>query len=334
MASLGPYLRELRERRGLSLEEMVRATRVATRYLEALEADDVQALPAPAFTKGFIRAWCQVVGVDPAEALARYQALTGAPVSVPVYAAAATDEGEAPARSRSHGTVLVSFVLLVVLGLALFAVTLVLQSGRDRGERQAVSEPPPTVAAGPSRPGLETPSGVAADGGAVSGRGSQPVPEARSRSTDSPPAGTPMPAPTPPPASAPPAPRAPAGAASAAPSTASPAPSAASPTAAAPLPPPSSADAVAASVGTTTSPYRLVARVNEPTWIRVRMEDGRSTEETIPAGEIREWVSNGPFVLTVGNAGGIALELNGRALPPLGPRGAVIPRLVIPPTGQ
>lgn len=87
-------------------------------------------------------------------------------------------------------------------------------------------------------------------------------------------------------------------------------------------------------MGTTTSPYRLVARVNEPTWIRVRMEDGRSTEETIPAGEIREWVSNGPFVLTVGNAGGIALELNGRALPPLGPRGAVIPRLVIPPTGQ
>ncbi len=327
MASLGPYLRELRERRGLSLEEMVRATRVATRYLEALEADDVQALPAPAFTKGFIRAWCQVVGVDPAEALARYQALTGAPVSVPVYAAAATDEGEAPARSRSHGTVLVSFVLLVVLGLALFAVTLVLQSGRDRGERQAVSEPPPTVAAGPSRPSLETPSGVPADGGAVSGRESQPVPEGRSRSADSRPTGAPTPAPTPPPASAPPAPRAPAGAASPAPSAASPAPAAA-------LPPPSSADAVAASVGTTTSPYRLVAHVNEPTWIRVRMEDGRSTEETIPAGEIREWVSNGPFVLTVGNAGGVALELNGRALPPLGPRGAVIPRLVIPPTGQ
>jgi hypothetical protein len=35
-------------------------------------------------------------------------------------------------------------------------------------------------------------------------------------------------------------------------------------------------------------------------------------------------------VLTVGNAGGLALELNGRALPPLGPSGAVLPQLVIP----
>jgi hypothetical protein len=77
-------------------------------------------------------------------------------------------------------------------------------------------------------------------------------------------------------------------------------------------------------------PYRLVARVSEATWVRVRTEDGWSTEETIPAGEVREWVSTTPFVLTVGNAGGIALELNGRPLPPLGPRGAVVSRLVVP----
>jgi cytoskeleton protein RodZ len=81
-------------------------------------------------------------------------------------------------------------------------------------------------------------------------------------------------------------------------------------------------------------PYRLVARVSEATWVRVRMDEGRLTEETIPAGEVREWVSNTPFVLTVGNAGGIALELNGRSLPPLGARGAVISRLVIPPPPQ
>ena len=49
--------------------------------------------------------------------------------------------------------------------------------------------------------------------------------------------------------------------------------------------------------------------------MRVRTEDGRTTEETIPAGEIREWISNGPFVITIGNAGGVSLELNGRPLP-------------------
>ena len=79
------------------------------------------------------------------------------------------------------------------------------------------------------------------------------------------------------------------------------------------------------------SPYRLVARTVEATWLRVRTDDGRATEETIPAGEVREWISNRPFIVTIGNAGGIALELNGRKLPPLGERGAVISRLVLPP---
>jgi hypothetical protein len=69
----------------------------------------------------------------------------------------------------------------------------------------------------------------------------------------------------------------------------------------------------------------------EQTWLRVRTEDGRATEETIPAGEVREWISNRPFIVTIGNAGGIALELNGRKLPPLGGHGAVISRLVLPP---
>jgi hypothetical protein len=83
--------------------------------------------------------------------------------------------------------------------------------------------------------------------------------------------------------------------------------------------------------GSVSSPYRLIARISEPTWLRVRTDDGRTSEETLAAGEVREWVSDRPFVLTIGNAGGVALELNGRALPSLGARGAVIPRLVLPP---
>jgi cytoskeleton protein RodZ len=84
-------------------------------------------------------------------------------------------------------------------------------------------------------------------------------------------------------------------------------------------------------VGSVSSPYRLIARTSEATWIRVRTDDGRISEETVPGGEIREWVSDRPFVVTVGNAGGVSFELNGRVLPPLGARGLVIPRLVLPP---
>ena len=51
-------------------------------------------------------------------------------------------------------------------------------------------------------------------------------------------------------------------------------------------------------------------------------------------GEVREWISNRPFVLTIGNAGGVAFELNGRPLPALGAKGAVIQRLVLPPESR
>jgi cytoskeleton protein RodZ len=78
-------------------------------------------------------------------------------------------------------------------------------------------------------------------------------------------------------------------------------------------------------------PYRLVVRTLEPTWLSVRTGDGRVMEDTIPAGDTREWASNTPFVVTIGNAGGLRFELNGRELPPLGARGAVIYRLALPP---
>jgi cytoskeleton protein RodZ len=95
--------------------------------------------------------------------------------------------------------------------------------------------------------------------------------------------------------------------------------------------PPSWLPGVQAATGGLGSPYRLIARASEATWIRIRTEDGQNSEETVPAGQTREWVSNRPFVVTLGNAGGVTLELNGRALPPLGPSGTVISRIVLPP---
>ena len=78
---------------------------------------------------------------------------------------------------------------------------------------------------------------------------------------------------------------------------------------------------------------RLVVRALEPTWIKVQMDGGGSVQELLPAGATREWSAEKRFVLTVGNAGGLQLELNGRTLPPLGERGAVIRELVLPQGG-
>lgn len=75
---------------------------------------------------------------------------------------------------------------------------------------------------------------------------------------------------------------------------------------------------------------RLVVKAIEPTWIRVQTDRGTAVEELLPAGAVREWSTDKRFVLTVGNAGGLELELNGQRLPRLGDRGAVIRDLVLP----
>jgi cytoskeleton protein RodZ len=75
---------------------------------------------------------------------------------------------------------------------------------------------------------------------------------------------------------------------------------------------------------------RLVVKAMEPTWTRVQIDDARVVEELLTAGAQREWTSDRRFVLSIGNAGGIEIVLNGRSLPSLGARGAVIHRLSLP----
>jgi cytoskeletal protein RodZ len=78
-----------------------------------------------------------------------------------------------------------------------------------------------------------------------------------------------------------------------------------------------------------TPPHKLELRALEPTWVRVQTDRG-TVEEELPKGAVREWSTETRFVLRVGNAGGLELTLDGKRLPPLGARGAVIPELILP----
>ena len=350
MSSVGTYLRELRQRRGVSLEEIARTTRVARGYLESIEADAFDALPDPVFTRGFIRAYCQALGEPPAEALAAYEGREG---RTPQQAGTARPGPATPrsgeAEPRGRGAVLVSFVLLVVLGIALFAVALVIHP-RDRSERvvadrggesrpaRPAEEPTPATAPTPApapatatapRPTAPPVASPPAAPGAPTPRPATPPVTGAPPLTGTPPApgatatpGAAAPAPRPAPTTTAPTP----GASGAAPTAPAP------PVAAVTTPPPGAPGLdVLASV---SSPYRLVARTSETTWIRVRTEDGRMSEENVPPGEVREWISNRPFTVSIGNVGGVSFELNGRTVPPLGPKGSVIQRVVLPPEAR
>jgi transcriptional regulator with XRE-family HTH domain len=74
MTALGQSLREAREARNISIEEIAAATKIVPRYLEALEDDRLDVMPGGFFIKGIIRTYAKAVGLDPEEVLARYKA--------------------------------------------------------------------------------------------------------------------------------------------------------------------------------------------------------------------------------------------------------------------
>jgi cytoskeleton protein RodZ len=74
MASLGQGLREAREARHISIEEIASSTKIVPRYLEALENDHLEIMPGGFFIKGIIRAYAKAIGLDGEEVLAKYKA--------------------------------------------------------------------------------------------------------------------------------------------------------------------------------------------------------------------------------------------------------------------
>ncbi len=64
-ASIGPHLREAREAKGLSLEELGSKLRLRTTILDALERGDFAALPEQVYTTSYLRNYAQAVNLEP-----------------------------------------------------------------------------------------------------------------------------------------------------------------------------------------------------------------------------------------------------------------------------
>jgi cytoskeletal protein RodZ len=72
LASFGEDLRREREIRGISLKEISDATKISRRFLEAIERNDHGVLPAPVFTRGFVREYARYVGLNADDLVSRY----------------------------------------------------------------------------------------------------------------------------------------------------------------------------------------------------------------------------------------------------------------------
>ena len=62
--AIGATLRDARRRYGLEVREVEERTKIRARYIRALENEDWETLPAPAYIRGFLRTYGQLLGLD------------------------------------------------------------------------------------------------------------------------------------------------------------------------------------------------------------------------------------------------------------------------------
>ena len=108
--STGVEFRALRESRGVSVDRIATATRIPVRMIEALERDDLRALPARPYLRGFVAAYGRELGLDPADAVARYFADMTPPAETLIVAEPVTEP-----EGHTGRALLVAVIALAVL---------------------------------------------------------------------------------------------------------------------------------------------------------------------------------------------------------------------------
>jgi cytoskeletal protein RodZ len=131
VSGIGLLLKEGREKKGLSYEEMAQITKLRAHALEALENEAWHLLPPSVFVKGFIKSYAKALGLEESKLIELYQEdiLDNTASSVQIIST--------PKRNKK-GFV---FVLIVVFGLSAVSLKLwmdkpfsepaIVQSGRE-----------------------------------------------------------------------------------------------------------------------------------------------------------------------------------------------------------
>jgi len=286
MASIGETLRRERVRRNLELDQVSKELKISAKFLEAIEQEKFDLLPAGVFAKSFARQYARLLGLDEEEAVNEVQRALAPPPVVPQFAAGAPERKAPPMpefyvpkvdawqrvrdrREFSWSSPLPALMLVVV---AMLGCSLIY------GWWQRSRHPLTTAYASASQ-----------------SRSPAPV--------------TPKVDPAPPPAS--PTPSAEAAAVAAE-----------RPGRPAPAPGDPDQTLVLAAVGS-GGPVKVELTAAEPVWVLARADGKYSFSGTLEANETRTVEASANVMLRLGNAGAVTITLNGKPIGEIGPKGQV-----------
>jgi Helix-turn-helix domain len=81
---IGEVLKSARTRQGLDIRTVEEQTKIRIKYLRALEAEEWDVLPNPAYATGFLRTYAQLLGLDAEALVDEYRRQAGAEYGVPL----------------------------------------------------------------------------------------------------------------------------------------------------------------------------------------------------------------------------------------------------------
>jgi cytoskeleton protein RodZ len=320
----GKTLAVQREAMGWSVEQVADQLKLAVRQVVALEAGDYAALPSPAVTRGFVRAYAKLMKMDPAPLVAQITMDTPpTPDSSATVTRRASPASFSESKFPSHGKRsslplgwIAGGVVVIVAAAAAWHFGLVPhRSGEAEVATPAgtVSEPAAAGSNGSAsgnanavetlqNPAVPLISVPGQNGGASAPATNNAAPAGNAPATAAPAATPATPAP---------AQNAPAPAPATAPAKGAPGANAAAPSAA-----PATAQPAAQTVQTTAGANALVLNVRQDSWIQVTPARGGTPliSRLVKAGSTETVKVDQPVRVVVGNPDGVSATLRGSAV--------------------
>jgi cytoskeleton protein RodZ len=162
----GERLKREREMREVSMNELTKATRISTRFIEALENEEWAKLPGGVFGHGFVRSIARYLGLDEEVLLGEYDLAR----AEKAQSAAPKPEERIPSPPKWISVAVLVFILLVLVGLFYAGRYGWRQYEAHRGSKQTdtlLPSAPPSTGVSSAIPGAADESSPATSGSAT-----------------------------------------------------------------------------------------------------------------------------------------------------------------------